>query len=149
MSLTVNVPLQMIGALELPGYAHSTDAGFDLAIMEELNLRPGEKKLVSCGFKMAIPATFKDFGLFGMIVPRSSSGKLGYSLANTVGVIDSGYRGEIMLYIQNNTFGSVVKLTKFQKVAQMILVPYIKASFEVMDFLEETERASGGFGSTS
>lgn len=145
---SVKVDIQMIGAVEIPHYAHNSDAGFDLAIMDEVTLLPGQKKLVSCGFKMAIPTSLGGFGLFGLVVPRSSSAKLSYSLANTVGIIDSSYRGEIMLYIKNNSWNDTVALKRQQRVAQMILVPYIKADFKEVESLDETERGGAGWGSS-
>jgi dUTP pyrophosphatase len=151
VSAVVTVPIQLMGASAVPAYAHYGDAGFDLAIIEDVTLGPGESKLVSCGFSMAIPEGFGEnnmFGLFGLIVPRSSSGKLNYSLANTVGVIDSGYRGDIKLFIKNNTLDQYVRLERDQRVAQMILMPYVRAQLQAVDNLVKSERGSGGFGSS-
>lgn len=145
---SVKVQIQLIGALEVPGYAYCNDAGFDLRINDEVRLGPGQKKLVSCGIKLAIPTTYKGFGLFGFLVPRSSCGKLDVSLANTVGIIDSPYRGEIQVYLKNNGYGQNVTLKKNERITQMILVPYVKAEFEEVDFLDETERGAGGYGSS-
>lgn len=145
---SIEIPIRMIGAMEIPNYGHEGDAGFDLALTREITLRPGAKELVSCGFQLAIPDSFKEFGLFGMVVPRSSSGKIDVGLANTVGVIDSIYRGEILLYVKNTSQFEVVKLKKWRKVAQMIIMPYLKATFKEVDKLSTTERGSGKLGST-
>lgn len=145
---SVKVPVKYVGLQEDLKYANPDDAGFDLRVLKTVKLSPGEKQLVPCGFRMAIPSTFKGFGLMGMIVPRSSSGKLDVMLANTVGIIDSCYRGDIMIYVRNNSQLDTVVLESGQRVAQMMLVPYVKGIFVESETLPDSARGTGGFGST-
>jgi len=145
---SVKVNVQMIGALNPPVYAHDTDAGCDLTIMDKIVLHPGDKIKVGCGFSMAIPSSIGGFGLFGFVVPRSGSGSIGYSLANTVGIIDSSYRGELQLYVKHNGYDEVITLEKYDRVAQLILIPYVKADFNIVDFLDKTERGGSGWGAS-
>lgn len=146
---SVEIPIRIIGASEIPSYAHDTDAGFDLQVNKDVNLWPGAIEKISCGFQMAIPDEFAGFGLFGLIVPRSSTGKIQVGLANTVGVIDSGYRGEIQLILQNNSQTERKLIKKGTKIVQMLIVPYIKATMLEVDDLNDTSRGVGGFGSTT
>jgi dUTP pyrophosphatase len=146
---SVELKIQMIGAHTFPEYAHPEDAGLDLYPLDSFDLSPGESKLISAGFALAIPETYKDFGLFGMLVPRSSSGKLKFKLANTIGIIDSTYRGEIKMFIKNDSFGDVINFRKDVAVCQLLLVPYLKATFVEVAKLPDSVRGEGGFGSTS
>lgn len=129
-------------------YAKVGDAGIDLAIIEFICLAPfgdidnHHKKLMRTGIAVKIPE-----GYFGMIVPRSSMGKQGISLANTVGIIDAGYTGELLLYVQNNN-SHFINLEPGTRIAQLILVPFLTAQLLLVDALPETERGSGGFGSS-
>ena len=120
-------------------------AGLDLHadIAENLVIAPGETKLIHIGVSMAIPD-----GYFGGVYARSGlSTKEGLRPANCVGVIDSDYRGEIMVPVHND---SAVErtITPGQKIAQMIIQPYLAVEFEECDSLDETDRGEGGFGST-
>lgn len=130
---------------KLPTYGTEYSAGCDLyaAINEDIILTPGETKLIPTGLSMKIPN-----GLMGLIFARSGiSIKRGLAPANKVGVVDSDYRGEVMvaLYNQSNQNQTI---EKNERIAQLILVPYIKAEFKEVESLDETERGNGGFGST-
>lgn len=123
-------------------YAKPGDAGLDLAIQSEVVLLPEEKRMIGTGIAVRIPNNH-----FGMLVPRSSCGKLGIGLANTVGIIDSQYTGEIILYIKNLN-STALKLGPKQRIAQLIVVPFAQCHINMVDELEDTERGDGGFGHT-
>lgn len=127
-------------------YAKAGDAGIDLSVIEFVALAPfGEqnyKKLLGTGISVKIPE-----GHFGLIVPRSSMSKKGIMLANTCGIIDSGYTGELMLYVQNMT-KDVNYINPGDRIAQMIIVPFTSVVLHSVDKLPETDRGTGGFGST-
>lgn len=130
---------------KLPTYGTEYSAGCDLyaAIDEEVTLSPGETKLIPTGLSMEIPT-----GLVGLIFARSGiSIKRGLAPANKVGVIDSDYRGEIMVALYNQS-NENQKIEKNERIAQFVLVPYIQAEFEEVNSLDETVRGEGGFGST-
>lgn len=107
-------------------------------------LEPGECRVYNTGVSVAIPP-----GWVGLVVPRSSVGsKMKIRVSNTVGVIDSDYRGEIKLSLHN--FGTEAQLLyNFDRLCQMVIVPYLPPDFhEIVDELGSTERGEGGFGST-
>ena len=129
------------------GYAHWGDAGIDLTARQFICLSPfGEehdKFLMPTGIAVAIPQ-----GYFGMIVPRSSSAKLGIMLANTMGIIDSGYRGELLVYIRNMK-NEHVYIDRGMRIAQLVIVPFCQVlEFVQIEELSETSRGDGRFGST-
>lgn len=143
----------------LPAHAKPGDAGLDLTSRETVVLRPGETKMVRTGVTVEIPD-----GYFGMVVPRSGLGSRGVTLSNCVGVIDSGYRGEIMAPLHNN-HPSVVSASNLaanaryngdgkmtvergDRVAQLVVVPYRTCECVEVDELGNTERGKDGFGST-
>lgn len=129
-------------------YAKIGDAGIDLSIRHFICFSVfgdpfgNYKKLIPTGVAVKIPE-----GYFGLIVPRSSMGKRGISLANTCGIIDSGYTGEIMLYVQNNN-SVPTSIEAGERVAQLIIVPFLHSQLTLVDELPETPRGSGGFGSS-
>ena len=82
-----------------------------------------------------------------MIIPRSSMGKKGIVLGNLVGLIDSDYQGEIMVLLWNRG-NEVVKINHMDRIAQLVIVPVIQAQFEIVKHFEQSQRGSGGFGST-
>ena len=135
----------VVDALEyLPGYARSGDAGADLRITESLTLQPGERRLVGTGVRIALPA-----GTFGMVTPRSGqAAKRGLGIVNSPGIIDSGYRGEIRICLINLDTKTVVELQEGERVAQLVVVPFISAQFIPVAEIDETERGRGGYGST-
>lgn len=130
----------------IPYYATPGSAGIDLCAMldeEVVGLNPDQTMLIKTGIKMAIPQ-----GMVGMIYPRSGIGvKNGLILANGTGVIDSDYRGEVMVAIWNRS-----KRTQFihhkDRIAQMVFMPVSRLEIEIVDELDETIRGTGGFGST-
>ena len=129
----------------VPVYSTEFSAGADLyALLEApLTVKKGETKLIKTGLSMEIPV-----GYVGLIYARSGlATKKGLAPANKVGVIDSDYRGEIMVALYNQ---SEVEQTveNGERIAQMVIAPFIQAEFQVQDELTDTVRGEGGFGST-
>ena len=128
-----------------PAYATEYAAGADLYNLkgEAVTLLPGETKLIHTGIALEIPE-----GYVGLIFARSGlATKRGLAPANKVGVIDSDYRGEIMVALHNHSSASQT-VDGGERVAQISIVPYLKAEFTECDSLTETVRGEGGFGST-
>lgn len=128
----------------VPTYGSKCAAGMDLYSSDTYSIAPGETVLVHTGISMEIPD-----GYFGAIYPRSGlATKRGLRLANCVGVVDSDYRGEIMVALYNDsTETQSVELR--DRIAQMVIQPYEHPQiFDVVNELSDTERGSGGFGHT-
>ena len=129
----------------VPTYGSEFSAGADLyaAIDEETVIAPGETKLIPTGLAFEIPE-----GYAGFVYARSGlATKRGLAPANKVGVIDSDYRGEVMTALHNHGSESQ-KIEKGERIAQMVIAPYVTASFILSESLDDTERGEGGFGST-
>ncbi len=128
----------------LPTYGSASAAGADLyACGEAVTIAPGETALVHTGIVMEIPQ-----GLVGLVYARSGlATKRGLAPANKVGVIDSDYRGEIMVALYNQGTVSQTVLPG-ERVAQLVLTPYVSADFVESETLSDTVRGQGGFGST-
>lgn len=123
---------------------HRYDAGWDLrSANNTFTLKEGTKVKVDTGVKMAIPR-----GYFGMILPRSGIGtKYEVALANTAGVIDSDYRGNIVVWLVNK--GNVdVEIKKYDRICQIIILPCVLQSMRRVSFLDGTSRGEDGFGSS-
>ncbi len=129
----------------VPTYGSEYSAGADLyaCLAEELTIAAGETVLVHTGIAMEIPE-----GYVGLIYARSGlATKRGLAPANKVGVIDSDYRGEIMVALHNH--GSIPQTVEHgERIAQMVIAPFLKADYELAEELEDTVRGAGGFGST-
>lgn len=127
----------------LPSLGSAYAAGADLYSIEELTLAPGETKLVHTGLAMEIPV-----GYGGFIFARSGlATKKGLAPANKVGVVDADYRGEIMVALHNHgTQPQTVE--KGERVAQMVLMPFLAAEYFEAEELSDTARGDGGFGSS-
>lgn len=129
----------------IPTYGTSYSAGADLyaCLEESINIEPGETFFVKTGIAMEIPE-----GYAGLVYARSGLAcKKGLAPANKVGVIDSDYRGEIIVALHNHSNESVT-VENGERIAQLVITPYITAIFNEVDVLEDTERGQGGFGST-
>lgn len=129
----------------IPTYGTEFAAGADLyACMEEtITINPGETSFIKTGLAMEVPV-----GYAGLIYARSGLAcKKGLAPANKVGVIDSDYRGEIMVALHNHSNEAVV-VESGERIAQLVITPYIVAAFNQVDELEDTVRGEGGFGST-
>ncbi len=130
---------------KIPVYQSSSAAGADLyaAESEDITIKAGQTVLVKTGIAMEIPE-----GYVGLIFARSGlATKIGVAPANKVGVIDSDYRGEIMVALHNHS-GKDAVISAGDRIAQIALVPYLTAQFEEAEELSSTERGAGGFGST-
>lgn len=131
-----------------PKYAHEGDAGADLIADEVVTIRCGERALVRTGVRFALPDD-----TVAMVCSRSGlAHKNGVIVANAPGIIDSGYRGEIMVNLLNTGKEDFV-VRPGMRIAQVVLLPFISGVFmpvidEVFDQLEETERGEGGHGSS-
>lgn len=128
-----------------PTYGTEFSAGADIyALLEsDIEIKPNETVMIKTGLQMEIPE-----GYAGFIYPRSGiSVKRGLAPANKVGVIDSDYRGEIMVALHNHS-DDIQKVEKGERIAQLIIAPYIHVNFEEADELDTTIRGEGGFGST-
>jgi len=140
---------------QIPSYAKDGDAGMDLVATSIISDTP-EQITYGLGIALEIPK-----GFVGLVFPRSSIRKTGLQLSNSVGVIDSGYRGELQATF-NKLFGSEgmydeMKVNEMQpneyykvgdRVAQIMIIPHPDIQFEEADKLSNTERGEGGFGST-
>tara|TARA_Y100000592_G_scaffold83011_1_gene132329 strand:- start:335 stop:760 length:426 start_codon:yes stop_codon:yes gene_type:complete len=125
----------------IPKYAKPGDAGMDLYAVSQSFDEHGNY-VYGTGLAMEIPK-----GYVGLIFPRSSISKTSHSLRNAVGVIDSGYRGEIIFKFSINTHNSPVYEVG-ERIGQMIIMPYPEVEFEESFELSKTERGKGGYGST-
>ena len=139
-STVVKFKLLKVGA-KLPEYAHDSDAGFDLFSTESKTLEPGERYVFQLGLSSEIPQGF-------FVSIRDKSGLAAkHGLHTLAGVIDSGYRGEWGVVVVN-TGDKPVIINKGDKIAQGILQEVAHAEITEVDKLSDTERGSGGFGST-
>ena len=127
----------------IPFQAHEGDAGMDLFSVEEVVLKPMERKLIHTGIKIQLPKNTE-----AQIRPRSGLAlKTGITVLNTPGTIDDGYRGEIGL-ILINLGTEEFKVEEGMKIAQMVIKPTLSLEVEEVVELTETSRGEGGFGST-
>ncbi len=128
----------------IPRYGSEYSAGADLySTDEDVKIAPGETKLIHTGIAVEIPE-----GLVGLIYARSGlASKKGLAPANKVGVIDSDYRGEVMVALHNH--GSEIQTVSVgERIAQMVIAPFVKAEYCEVSELSDTARGTGGFGST-
>ena len=130
----------------MPSYAHDGDAGMDLCATRDVTLRPGESAMVGSGIAIQLPR-----GFAGFVHARSGLGSKGLVIKHSTGVIDSGYRDEIKLVLFNNnpiTSNRVFHVKKGDRVAQLVIQHVACATMVEVKSLEETERGTGGFGSS-
>jgi dUTP pyrophosphatase len=125
----------------VPSYSKNGDAGMDLTVVSTESLNDYYNKY-NFGIAIEIP-----FGYVGLIFPRSSSYKQGQILSNCVGVIDSGYRGEISAVFLTDAY-SKHRYNIGDRAAQMLILPYPQIEFELTDELSDSERGLGGYGSS-
>ena len=129
----------------IPTYGSEYAAGADLyaCIEDTVTIEPGETKLIPTGLAMELP-----IGYAGLIYARSGlASKKGLAPANKVGVVDSDYRGEVMVALHNHSNVSA-SIDPKERIAQLVITPYIAAIFNTIESLEDTARGEGGFGST-
>lgn len=136
----------------IPTYAKEGDAGIDLRAMIDspIHLYPGDEVVINSG----IAVNMKDSGIMGLVTPRSGLGTKGLVISNTVGIIDSGYIGEIKLSMLNRKIRGVdsdnfpILINPGDRIAQLIFLPIVRAEFNIVDDLGTTERGEGGFNSS-
>ena len=139
--MRINVTLK--DGAPLPMHAKPGDAGLDLTSRESVIVPPHDTVMVGTGVAMEIPE-----GHVGLVFPRSGmASKRGINLANCVGVIDSGYRGEIMVPLHNTTTYTR-RVREGERVCQIAIIPFVTCECVEVESLSETERGEGGFGST-
>lgn len=129
----------------IPTYGSEFSAGADLYACngEDTAIGPHKTVMIHTGLAMEIPE-----GYVGLVCARSGlASKRGLAPANKVGVIDSDYRGELMVALHNHSDEEAV-VEDGERIAQLVIIPYLAAEFAVKDELEETVRGTGGFGST-
>jgi dUTP pyrophosphatase len=130
----------------LPAYATPGSAGLDLraCLDEAITLEPGQTVLVPTGLAIHI----EDPGYAAVILPRSGLGhKHGVVLGNLVGLIDSDYQGQLMISTWNRG-ATAFTLNPLERLAQLVIVPVVQATFNIVDDFAQSERGAGGFGST-
>lgn len=129
-----------------PAYATEGSAGLDLraCLAAAITLHPGETTLVPSGLAIHLA----DPGLAAIVLPRSGLGhKHGIVLGNLVGLIDSDYQGQIFVSVWNRG-NQAFELKPLERIAQLVVVPVVQVSLNVVDTFDESERGAGGFGST-
>ena len=144
MSQKVNIKKLSSNAC-IPTYGTEFSAGADLysGMPDAVTIAPGTTEFIKTGIAMEIPT-----GLVGLIYARSGlATKKGLAPANKVGVVDADYRGEVMVALHNHSLTEAT-VEPGERIAQMVIAPFLTANFVVADELEDTVRGAGGFGST-
>ena len=129
----------------VPRYMTALSAGLDLAaaIDAPVTLAPGDRAMIGTGLAFELPAEYE-----GQIRPRSGLAiKHGVTLVNAPGTLDADYRGELMVLVINHG-REPVQIKPGERIAQMVIAPFVQARLEVVEELSETDRGEGGFGST-
>ena len=141
----MNLPFKRLDpTVPLPSYARTGDAALDLASNVDLEVGPGERALVPTGLAVAIPE-----GHAGLVLPRSGrASREGLTLANSPGLIDSGYRGELTCAVVNLDRERTVKIARGDRIAQLLVVPIAAVEPRWVEVLPSSERGEGGFGSS-
>jgi dUTP pyrophosphatase len=141
----IELPIQRLRPdAVVPGRAYSGDAGLDLSSCERVELAPGERALVPTGLAVAIPE-----GYAGFVQPRSGlATKHGISIVNTPGLVDSGYRGELLVNLVNTDKRDAFVVEPGMRIAQLVILPIPELELVEVDELPESERGVRGFGSS-
>ena len=128
----------------MPRRAYNGDAGLDLAACERVELGPGERALVPTGLAVAIPE-----GHAGFVQPRSGlATRHGVSIVNTPGLVDSGYRGELLVNLVNTDRSESFVVEPGMRIAQLVVLPVPELELVEVDELPDSERGVRGFGSS-
>lgn len=128
----------------IPSQGRIGDAGYDLTSLEHIILQPFKRKLISTGISIELPE-----GYAALVVPRSGNAiNKGLSLVNTPGLIDSNFRGEIKAIAINLDPNEAITIEPGDRIAQLVIIKVENVKFELSDSLSETNRGSGGFGSS-
>ena len=129
---------------KLPTYAHDTDAGFDFYTLEDITIENLSTFLIRTGIAMEIPE-----GYSLEIYPRSGlSYKFHNYIANNVGLVDSGYRNEVVILFRNSSFNQRIQIPKHTKIAQGVIRKFEHVDFKEVDELSDSDRGQNGLGST-
>ena len=141
----INLPIKRLDpSVELPSYAYAGDAGLDLRANEGVDLAPLERKLIPTGLAIAIPD-----GYAGFVQPRSGLAlREGLSMANTPGLIDAHYRGELKVCAVNLDSEKTIHIERGERIAQLVIQKVPVVTLVEVDELDETDRGAGGFGSS-
>ena len=141
----INLPVKRLDdSVELPTYAYEGDAGLDLRANESVVLRPFERRLIGTGIAVAIPD-----GYAGFVQPRSGMAlRQGLSMANTPGLVDSHYRGELKVCAINLDPNTEIHISRGDRIAQLVLQRVPTVDLVEVKELDETDRGIGGFGSS-
>ncbi|MGN6333681.1 MAG: dUTP diphosphatase [Motilibacteraceae bacterium] len=130
--------------LPLPSYAHPGDAGADLVTAVDVELAPGERTLVPTGIALALPDGYAAF-----VHPRSGlAARHGISIVNAPGTVDAGYRGEVLVNLVNLDPRETVRLSRGDRIAQLVVQRVERVAFHEVDLLPGSARGEGGHGST-
>lgn len=142
---TVTIPVRQLDAeIELPQAQNRGDAGYDLRSAQDISIAPGERAIVPTGIAIAIP-----IGYGGFVQPRSGlAAKNGISVLNSPGLIDSGYRDELKVILINTDRNETFEIKRGDRIAQLVIQKYETVQWNVVEDLEDSERGTGGFGST-
>ena len=142
---TVPVALRRLDPeLPLPSYAHPGDAGADLVAAADVEIPPGGRALVPTGVAIALPE-----GFVGLVHPRSGlAARQGVTVLNAPGTVDAGYRGEILVNLVNHDPAAPAKISRGDRIAQLVVQRVERAHFHVVEDLHVSVRGSGGHGST-
>ncbi|MDQ3778785.1 MAG: dUTP diphosphatase [Actinomycetota bacterium] len=128
----------------LPAQAYAGDAGLDLSACDRHELGPGERALVPTGVAVAIPD-----GHAGFVLPRSGLAvRHGITIVNAPGLVDSGYRGELQVVLQNTDRAATFVVERGMRIAQLVVLPVSTVDLVVHDELPSSERGVRGFGSS-
>lgn len=131
-------------SVELPSYAYTGDAGLDLRANETVDIPPFERVLIPTGLAIALPE-----GYAGFVQPRSGMAlKRGLSIANTPGLIDAHYRGELKVIAINLDAHEAIHIERGERIAQLVIQEVSTVQLVEVDELDETDRGAGGFGSS-
>ena len=141
----VTLPIKRLDpTVELPSYAYAGDAGLDLRASESVVLKPLERRLVSTGLAIAIPE-----GYAGFVQPRSGLAlRKGLSMANTPGLIDAHYRGELKVCAVNLDSQNNIVIERGERIAQLVIQKIPVVTLTEVDEIDETDRGTAGFGSS-
>jgi dUTP pyrophosphatase len=142
----MQVPVRLLSeTARMPSRAHEDDAAFDLYADEALALAPGERAAVATGIALALPP-----GTAGLVLPRSGlAARHGITVLNAPGLIDPGYRGEVMVVLLNTDAGESFAIARGERIAQLLIARGEDATLVAAEAeLEATARGAGGLGST-
>ena len=144
--MTIDLPVKVLDpAARIPDAAYDGDAGLDLASVEEAEIPPGGRLGVRTGLAVAIPE-----GYAGFVQPRSGLAlKHGITVLNTPGLIDSGYRGELVVVLHNTDLEHPFQVEPGDRIAQLVIMAVPAVEPRQVDELPESERAARGFGSSA